>query len=130
VRNSGLQHARLSAIVAGMGHGDLLAIADAGLPVPSGVECVDLAVTAGVPRFLDVLAAVAGELAVERCVVADELLAGGTDLPARIDALLPVSRQSVPHDQFKEMTRGAVAVVRTGEFTPYANVILVGGVAF
>ena len=132
MRKSGLQHARLSAIVAGMGHGDLLVIADVGLPVPPGVECVDLAVTAGVPRFLDVLAAVAGELAVERCIVADELLAGdpGTELPARIDALLAVPRESVPHAEFKERTRRATAVVRTGEVTPYANVILVAGVAF
>lgn len=45
MRKSGILHAELSRIVASMGHGDELVIADAGFPVPAGVACVDLAVT-------------------------------------------------------------------------------------
>ncbi|MFM8593262.1 MAG: RbsD/FucU domain-containing protein, partial [Chloroflexota bacterium] len=62
MRREGLLHARLAAVIAGMGHGDVLVIADCGLPVPQGVECIDLAVSPGVPAFLDVLAAVSGDL--------------------------------------------------------------------
>ncbi|MFM9106826.1 MAG: D-ribose pyranase [Chloroflexota bacterium] len=133
MRTSGLQHGRLSALVAAMGHGDLLVIADAGLPVPPGVECVDLAVCAGVPRFLDVLRAVAGELATERIVIAGELAEGNPALASEIAAISGAARREpdvVPHEAFKALTAGAAAIVRTGEFTPYANVILVGGVAF
>jgi D-ribose pyranase len=36
----------------------------------------------------------------------------------------------VTHLILKEMTRSARAVIRTGEFTPYANIILVAGVVF
>ncbi len=36
----------------------------------------------------------------------------------------------VPHTEFKARTHGARAFVRSGEFTPYANVILHAGVAY
>jgi D-ribose pyranase len=131
MRTSGLQHGRISAIVAAMGHGDRLVIADPGLPVPPGVECVDLAVTAGVPGFLDVLRPIVAELAIESLVLAEELERGNPTLAEEIRASAgkpPV--QTVAHEEFKRQTARAVAIIRTGEFTPYANVILVGGVAF
>lgn len=131
MKKSGLLNARLAAIVAGMGHTDLLVIADAGLPVPPGVECIDLAVTAGTPAMLDVLTAVAGELQVERFVLAEELLARDSSLPDAVRALFPdAAEDSLTHTEFKALSRNARAVVRTGEFTPYANVILEAGVVF
>ncbi len=131
MKKTGLLNARLAAIVAGMGHTDLLVVADAGLPVPPGVECIDLAVTAGIPAMLDVLAAIANELQVERFVLADELLARDAALPDDVRGLFPgASEESLPHEEFKALTRSARAVVRTGECTPYANVILGAGVVF
>ena len=131
MKKSGLLNARLAATVAGMGHTDLLVIADAGLPVPPGVECIDLAVTGGVPAMLDVLTAVAKELQVERFVLAEELLAGNNELSEAVRSLFPdAAEEALPHEEFKALTRNARAVVRTGEFTPYANVILAAGVAF
>ncbi|GAA3209842.1 D-ribose pyranase [Dactylosporangium siamense] len=125
MRDSGLWHPRLAALVAGMGHTDIIVVADAGLPVPPGVEVVQLAVTRGVPAFLPVLAAIAAELVVEEATVADELTdegirAGLSGFPVR----------TVPHEDFKVATRKATAIVRTGEATPYANVILRAGVPF
>jgi D-ribose pyranase len=38
--------------------------------------------------------------------------------------------ETVPHDTFKKQTRSVRAVIRTGEFTAYANIILVAGVVF
>jgi D-ribose pyranase len=37
---------------------------------------------------------------------------------------------TVPHQSFKAQTHSARAVIRTGEFTPYANIILEAGVVF
>jgi D-ribose pyranase len=131
MRKTGIQHGRLSAIVAAMGHGDRLVIGDTGLPVPRGVECVDLAVCEGVPRFMDVLRAVAAELAVERIVIAEELAAGNAALASEIGKVTGQNDPAiVPHEEFKQMTTNATAIIRTGEFTPYANVILIAGVAF
>lgn len=125
-----LQH-RLSDVIATMGHGDLLVVADAGLPVPPGVERIDLAVTPGLPGMLDVTRAIAQELQVERLIVATELEQRNPALANEIGALFPeAARASVPHDEFKSVTARARAIVRTGECTPYANVILVSGVTF
>lgn len=127
MKRTALLNAPLSGVVAAMGHGDLLVIGDAGLPVPPGVRVIDLAVTAGVPGLFDVLDAVLAELVVERAAVADE---AGAALVARF-AERPVGALGrIPHEEFKRRMAGARAVVRTGECTPYANICLWSGVAF
>lgn len=127
MKRTALLHSELSGLIAAMGHGDLLVIGDAGLPVPPGVRCIDLAVTRGVPGFFDVLDAVLSELVVERSAWASE---AGNDLQAALQARAVGQHCVVAHDAFKSLARDAVAVVRTGEFTPYANIGLWSGVAF
>jgi D-ribose pyranase len=131
MKKIGLLNDRLSAIIATMGHGDLLVIADAGLPVPPGVERIDLAVEPGLPGMLAVTRAVERELRVERLTLASELLARNPALADEIASIFPAAaRDEVSHESFKELTKRARAVVRTGECTPYANVILASGVTF
>jgi D-ribose pyranase len=131
MKRTALLHAELSALIASLGHGELVVIADAGLPVPRGVQRIDLAVTANVPRMTNVLAAVLQEMAVEGATLADELPARNAGVHRQVVALLGgVPIDSVPHEAFKALTAQARAVVRTGEFTPYANVILRAGVVF
>ena len=65
MKRTTLLHAELSEVIARLGHGDLLVIGDAGLPIPDGPRRIDLAVSADVPRFQDVLAAVLAEMQVE-----------------------------------------------------------------
>lgn len=38
--------------------------------------------------------------------------------------------KKVPHEEFKELTKKAKCIIRTGENTSYANVIFIGGVNF
>ena len=122
MKRAGILHRDLARVVASLGHGDILVIGDAGLPVPPGVPCIDLAVTHGVPRFADVLAAVLSEMQVERTIRAEEASAEVAEWigPA----------ETVTHEAFKAMSREATAIVRTGEVTPYANVALIAGVTF
>ncbi|MBL8130469.1 MAG: D-ribose pyranase [Anaerolineae bacterium] len=121
----------LSSVIASMGHTDMLVIADAGLPIPPDVERIDLAVVAGMPPLIDVVKAIMGELQVERAIVASEMRERSQSMrEALSDVLVHVPMSDVPHDEFKRLTRSARAVVRTGECTPYANVILVAGVVF
>ncbi len=131
MKRTTLLHAELSEVIARLGHGDLLVIGDAGLPIPDGPRRIDLAVSANVPRFADVLAAVLAEMQVERALIADEFAPANAAVHAELMRQLghtPVMTMS--HEHFKEATRGARAIVRTGEFSPYANVILRAGVTF
>ena len=120
----------LSQLIASLGHGDMVVIGDAGLPVPPGVPVIDLALTRGVPGFLQTLTTVLAEMQVEQHVLADELPGKNPLVAAAIDALGLPGRSTVAHAEFKRMTSDARAVVRTGECTPYANIILVAGVVF
>lgn len=131
MKRTTLLHAELSEVIARLGHGDLLVIGDAGLPIPDGPRRIDLAVSAGVPSFRDVLAAVLAEMQVEGAVIAEELAPRNPPVHGELRRQLgdaPLS--AMPHEQFKAATRGARAIVRTGEFSPYANVILRSGVVF
>jgi D-ribose pyranase len=131
MKKQGVLNHRLSEVIAQMGHGDMLVVADAGLPIPPGVERIDLAVTRGLPGMLDVTHAIAGDLQVERVIVAVELVERNPGLARAIATLYPGAvQEAVTHEEFKALSRGARAVARTGEHTPYANVILVSGVTF
>lgn len=131
MKKTGLLNQPLSCVIAGMGHFDELAIGDAGLPVPAGPERIDLAVSEGVPGFLAVLRAILGELQVQSAVIASEMPGRSPELHAALREVLgDIPIEQVPHEAFKARTRNARAVVRTGEFTPYANIILVAGVVF
>lgn len=135
MRPSGLLHGELLSALAAMGHGDELVVADAGLPTPADVPRIDLAVLPGVPSFEAVLRAVLGEFVVEGATWAEEATGNGSGVDRLLSALLReacpmASFQRVPHEELKRMVRRARLVVRTGEFTPYANVILRGGVPF
>lgn len=131
MKKTGVLNHRLSDVIARMGHTNQLVIADAGLPVPPGVERIDLAVRAGLPSFIDVVEAVAAELEVERFAFAEELLDRNTPLVAQIEAIFPgAAVERIAHAELKRRCVSAIAVVRTGEQTPYANVILTSGVTF
>ena len=121
----------LSAVIAGLGHMDQLVVADAGLPIPTGPDRIDLALKEGVPGFLEVLAVILEEMQVESVVIAEEMVAISPQVYQQLGEMVPdVVIKTVPHTDFKKMTAAARAVVRTGEFTPYANVILNAGVIF
>ncbi|MEL6643207.1 MAG: D-ribose pyranase [Pseudomonadota bacterium] len=125
MKKTGLLNAELSAALARQGHGDLIVIADAGLPVPPGVPCIDLAVTLGVPRFIDVLDVVMEEMVVEQAFAAEEATGDMREILAAHHVTL-----WLPHEIFKKRSASARCIVRTGEATPYANIGLVSGVPF
>ncbi|TJZ76327.1 D-ribose pyranase [Chitiniphilus eburneus] len=132
MKKTGHLNRDISRVLAGMGHTDCIVIADCGLPIPPGVECIDLSLKIGVPRFLQVLDTVLADLQVERAVFANECLDHNAEVAERASSLARenVQVEFVPHEQFKALTRNAKAVIRTGEATPYANAVLYSGVIF
>lgn len=133
MKRSGVLNSDLSRIIASMGHTDKLVICDSGLPIPKNSDVVDLALTKNIPRFLDTLKVILEELNVEQAIVTNELVKGNNKYFKQITSLLNGTKiKKVDHEKFKEITRngGNVTFVRTGEATPYANVILISGVTF
>jgi len=131
VKKTILINSKLSEVIASMGHKDTIAIADSGLPIPKGVERIDLALTRDIPRFLDTLRVILTELCVEEAIVAAEMKENSPEAYQKlIEILGDVPIKEVPHEELKAMTKECVAVVRSGEYTPYCNVILRSGVVF
>jgi len=118
----------IATVISGLGHTDTIAIADAGLPIPASTERIDLALTTGVPSLLQTLQVVLEELFVEKAIVAEEMKSVSPQVFEVVSEILgKVPVELVPHAVFKEQTADSKAIIRTGEFTPYANVILVAG---
>ena len=131
MKKIGILNQPISNVIAGMGHTDTLIIADAGLPIPSETERIDLALAAGIPSFLDTLRIVLSEMQLEKVIIAEETTTISADLFQAIQEIIedtPV--ELCTHNDLKLMSHTAKAIIRTGEFTPYANIILVSGVVF
>lgn len=132
MRKTLLLNSNISNVISRMGHTDMMTVGDCGLPVPDGVERIDLALKLGVPAFLDTLDVILAELCVEKIILAEEIKtvspAMHAEILKRFDEKVQV--EYMPHSDFKRMTAAGKAVVRTGECTAYANVILCSGVTF
>lgn len=134
MKKTPLLNVALSRVIASLGHGDMLVIGDAGLPVPPGVELIDLALTQGIPDFVSTLKVVLSEMQVESHVLAEEILLKQPPALPELEALTAQGaigeRRLLSHEAFKQLSRQARAIVRTGECQPYSNIVLVAGVTF
>lgn len=130
MKRSGVLNSALAGELVRLGHTDQVLICDAGMPVPRGAESVvDLAFVAGIPSFPDVLTGVLSELVVEGAVAATEVKDGNPRVYSLLNAAL-AQVSYVPHEELKKLSSGVKLVIRTGEATPFANVLLRCGVAF
>ncbi|KRK48715.1 D-ribose pyranase [Secundilactobacillus kimchicus JCM 15530] len=124
-------NSELSTVIAGMGHMDWLSIGDAGMPVPMDTKKIDLALTKQLPSFIDVLKNILAELEVQKIYLADEIKTQNPKQLTAIKELLPdVEIEFMPHSQLKKDLSKTHAFVRTGEMTPFSNIILESGVTF
>ena len=124
----------ISRVIAQMGHFDKLSIGDAGMPVPRTTEKIDLAVTNGVPSFMEVLNNVLEELAVQRIYLAEEIKTTNAQQLKAIKKLIndDVEIKFIAHSEMKEMLKSPLnkGNIRTGEITPFSNIILESNVTF
>lgn len=132
MKKIGLLHGELSKCIATMGHQDMILIGDAGMPVPKGVPLIDLALVKGVPSFFDVLNAVLSELCVQDGIISTEMREISPHIAEQLDEIVGDSFkiEELSHLEIKALSKEVKAIVRTGEFTPYANIILKAGVLF
>ncbi len=137
MKKNGVLNSDISRVLSYMGHTDQICIGDCGLPVPDETERIDLAVQFGQPSFLDVLKVVAGDMKIEKIFLAEEIREKNAEM---LQAVLQFFKESgeagapevafVSHAELKKMTKDCKAVIRTGETTPYSNIILQSGCIF
>jgi D-ribose pyranase len=128
MKKIGIINAPISTVIAHLEHSDMLTVADAGLPVPPSTQRIDLALKPGVPGLLETLDVVLTEMCVEKAFVSEEILTVSPQMYSEIQKRLPnIPIETMPHLEFKKLTASTKAVIRTADFTPYSNVILVAG---
>lgn|SRR5574344_2031286 len=133
MKKIGCLNSELSYVISKLGHFDTLTVGDCGLPVPKGVQRIDLAVTYGVPSFYDVFDVIDKEAKFQKVTIASESKTQNPEFYEKITTWAKnngVEVVMVPHTEFKAQSASSVAVVRTGECKPYCNVILESNVSF
>ena len=129
MKKKGILNAPLSGALAELGHYDTVVVCDAGLPIPKDSNRIDLALIPGVPGFLQTVTAIVNEIDLEQVILAEEVKKASPGILNELQKLLgEVEFRFIPHIDFKKQTVSAKFLVRTGEVTPYANIILVSGV--
>jgi D-ribose pyranase len=132
MKKGGILNPKINQLIAETGHTDTIVVTDAGLPIPENVtHRIDLALKEGIPGFLETLDTVLSELEVEKVILAEEVQTISPKMNEEIVKRFPhIPIEYVPHVEFKQQTKQARGLIRSGEFTPYANVILVAGVVY
>ena len=125
--NTGILNPAVLSLLARVRHTNSLVVADRGFPSWPTVETVDLSLVDDVPTVLQVMRAVRSNFVIGQAFMAEEFLRVN---PAAVqtafaDVLngLPLTHE--PHREFKQRVPGAIGLIRTGDTTPYANMILV-----
>lgn len=128
----GILNSSIAKMLADLGHTDTIVIGDCGLPVPAGVPKIDLALKLGTPTFMEVVTEVAKYMEIEKVEVAAEIREKNPIVYDALKELFPQQQWIIDkdHEAFKAATAKAKAVIRTGEITPYANIILHSNVIF
>lgn len=131
MKKNGILNSEISKLLSDLGHTNQITIADAGLPVPDGVKKIDLALKLGTPSFIEVLEEVLKDMAVEKVILAEEIK---VDNESQLDAIHQLVDTNevifVSHEAFKEQSGQSKAIIRTGEATPFSNIILQSNVIF
>ena len=131
MKKDGILNQELLRVMGSLGHTDRIVVCDAGLPIDKNLERIDLSVTKGIVKFMDVLTPLLNELVVEKIILAEEIVIKSPAMYQEIAVLVKgIPIEFVSHEEFKKLTKATKAIVRTGECTPYTNIILQSGVNF
>lgn len=137
MKRNGILNSDISRVLSYMGHTDRICIGDCGLPVPDGTERIDLTVRLGQPSFMEVLKTVGGDMKIEKIILAEEIKEENPEMFQKVlyffndfETGFKPEMEFVSHEELKKLTRNCKAVIRTGEMTPYANIILQSGCIF
>lgn len=123
---TGILNPQLASLLARVRHTNTVVIADRGFPFWPGIETVDLSIVDNLPTVLQVLAAIRPNYVFGKAWMAQEFLkANAKPVQKRfITALTGASLKFEAHVDFKKRVPNVIGLIRTGDTTPYANMIL------
>lgn len=129
MKEVGVLNRDIARIISTMGHRDEMIVCDAGFPIPLGVETVDLSLAENSPTVIEVLRELRKYFSVEGLVLADETRRVS---PSMFEAIVAecgegVEVETIPHSELKTRSSTVKAIIRSGDFTAYTNVLLVSG---
>jgi len=123
---SGVLNPAINSLLSRVRHTNTLVIADRGFPYWPEIETIDISLIDDVPRVLEVLSAIRSNFIAGRAFMAEEFQLNNS--PEVVLAFqrgldgVPVLFE--PHIDLKKRVPRAVGLIRTGDTTQYANIIL------
>lgn len=124
MKKNGILNSEISKRLSDLGHTDLIAIGDCGLPIETSKK-IDLALKLGQPKFIEVLRVLLEDFGCESYILAEEIKESNPSQEKAIKDLLGDNcAEYISHEDFKKKLAEVKFVIRTGEDTPYSNIIL------
>ena len=130
MKRHGILNKALMTAIADMGHTEIMIIGDSGVPIGRPEQRIDIAVCEDVPNIQQVLKLVMDEMIYEKVVVAEEQKMYNPEHHKVICELSDrCAVDTMPHAElFEYYLPRAKYIVRTGDFMPWGNVVLVAGI--
>lgn len=123
---SGILNPAINFLLSKVRHTNTLVIADRGFPYWPQIEIIDISLVDGVPRVLEVFKAIQSTFVIGEVVMAEEFRSANDPATVRSfeSCFGNIPTVFEPHLQFKQRVPSAIGLIRTGDSTPYANIIL------
>ena len=123
---TGILNPHVLDLLARIRHTNTLVISDWAFPFWPEIETVDISLTHGIPTVLDVLDLLTPVFKIGRIWQADEFVQSNSAQTvtrfAKSFGEIPLTREA--HVDFKKRVPHAIGLIRTGDATPYGNLIL------
>lgn len=125
----GILNPHVLSLLARVRHTNMLVIADRGFPFWPTIETVDLSLVDGIPTVLQVLDAVRANHDIFEIYMAQEFREENTPevQQAFAASMAGTNVTFEPHVEMKRRVPDAIGLIRTGDTTQYANMVLVSG---
>jgi D-ribose pyranase len=127
MRETGIVNRDICDILSALGHTDEVIVCDAGFAIPLGVRTIDISLAENVPTVPQVLAELRKHFSVEKLVISEETKKVS---PTRFKEFVKafgkgMAVELISQNEIRARARTVKAVIRTGDFTAYSNIVLV-----
>src|SRR5262245_55379123 len=127
--NTKILNPHLLSLIARIRHTNSIVIADRGFPFWLQIETIDISLMNDVPTVPQVVAALRPDFQIVQAYMAREFLEHNSSVTrnsfSKVLAEIEIIHE--PHVEFKKRVPAAIGLIRTGDATQYANIILVSG---